>query len=232
MSALLFDVGDQFAPKEQGLKPCYKFNAENAVTLLVGPDRHSMIVHASYLSRTSEFFASALKKEWIEGQTRTIELDEEYPDLMVHYLDWLYTTELPTKGCRSFDSEDSKVATNHLLAELYVFGERRLDSHLRNAIIAEFIRLRLVFRDVAGCQSSQRVCAINIIYQGTPPGSPTRRLMVDLSLRSGCPKCYTADDLDNAFLVDLTQAFFAAVHGPKSVEEQRRLVPVPKDYRV
>lgn len=134
------------------------------MTLLVGPDKHGMIVHASYLARTSEFFASALKKEWVEGQTRTIELDEEAPDLMAHYLDWLYTTELPSKGCKSFDPEDSKVATNHLLAELYVLRERRLDSHLRNAIITEFIRLRLVFHNVAGCHSPQRVCAINIIY--------------------------------------------------------------------
>ena len=230
MSAPLFDVEEQFAPKEQDLKPSYRFNAENAVTLLVGPDKHSMIVHASYLARTSEFFASALKKEWTEGQTRIIELDEETPELMAHYLDWLYTTELPTKGCKSFDLESSRVGTNDLLAELYVLGERRLDSQLRDAIITEFIRLRLAFHYASGCQSSQRVSAINIIYHGTPVGSPARRLMVDLSLRSGCPKCYTANDLDKAFLIDLTQAFFAAVHGPKSLEEQRLLVPEPKDH--
>lgn len=177
-------------------------------------------------------FASALKKEWSEGQTWTIELDEETPELIAHYLDWLYTTDLPTKGCGSFGLNASKVAANDLLAELYVLGERRLDSTLRNAIITEFIRLRLLFHDVAGCQPSQRVSAINIVYQGTPAELPARRLMVDLSLRSGCPKCYTADDLDKAFLIDMTQAFFAAAHAPKSLEEERRLVPKPEDYRV
>lgn len=191
-----------------------------------------MVVHSSYLARTSEFFASALKKEWTEGQVQTIELDEETPELIAHYLDWLYTTNLSTKGCGSFDLNASEVASNDLPAELYVLGECRLDSTLRNAIITEFIRLGLLFHDVTGCQPSQRVSAINIIYQGTPAESPARRLMVDLSLRSGCPKCYTVDDLDKAFLIDLTQAFFAAAHGPKTLEEERRLMPKPEDYRV
>jgi hypothetical protein len=49
-SAPLFDVGDQFAPKKQDLKPSGNFNAESAVTLLVGPEKHSMVVHSSYLA--------------------------------------------------------------------------------------------------------------------------------------------------------------------------------------
>lgn len=226
------DAENKFAHREEVLKPSYHFNAENTVTLLVGPEKQSMIVHTGYLTITSEFFASALKKVWIEGQTRTIELDEEVPELMAYYLDWLYTTHLPSKGCNSFTTETSKVVTHELLAKLYVLGERRLDSRLRNAIIAEFIRLRLIFHDVSSCQPLRRVNCINTVYQGTPEGSPARRLMVDLSLRSGCPKCYTVDDLDKAFLVDLAQAFFAAVHGPKSIQEQRLLVPESKDYRV
>ena len=119
-----------------------------------------------------------------------------------------------------------------LLAELYVLGERRLDILLRNAVLAEFIRLKLIFHHVSRCQSSQRVTPVNIIYQGTPMGSPARRLMVDLALRSGCPRCYTADELDKAFLVDLTQAFFLALRGPTSVEDQRPSTPKPELYRV
>ena len=226
MSGSSFDLGNQ------DLKPSYRFNAENIVTLLVGPEKHSMVVHSGYIARTSEFFASALKKEWAEGQTRTINLEEETPGLMAHYLDWLYHAELPTKRCTSFDSESSKVVASDLLAELYVFGERRLDSQLRSAIIAEFIRLGQGFHDIVGCQSSHRVSAINIIYQGTPAKSAARRLMVDLTLRSGCPKCYGADELDKAFLVDLTQAFFATVHGPYSLEQERLIATQPENYRV
>lgn len=129
-------------------------------------------------------------------------------ELIAHYLDWAYTTQL------------------------YVLGERRLDSRLRNAIIAEFIRLRLVCHDIPRCQPSRRVSCINTINQGTSVDSPAHRLLVDLSLRSGCPQCYTDDDLEKAFLVDLTQAFFAAVHFTKGVEKQRLIVPRAEHYHV
>jgi hypothetical protein len=58
----LFDAKNKSTYAELGMKPSYQFNAENAVTLLVGPEKQSMIVHFSYLSRTSEFFASAFKE--------------------------------------------------------------------------------------------------------------------------------------------------------------------------
>ena len=80
-----------------------------------------MIVHTSYLAQTSEFFASALKKEWAEGQTRIIDLDEETPGIMAHYLDWVYTTELPTKQCRSSDTESSKVVTKRFASGALCF---------------------------------------------------------------------------------------------------------------
>lgn len=97
MPTSLPDAGNKVVHREHDLKPSYHFNAENVVTLLVGREKESMIAHTSYLTRTSEFFASALKKEWIEGQTRTIELIEETPKLMAHYLDWVYTAQLPLK---------------------------------------------------------------------------------------------------------------------------------------
>ena len=231
MPTSLPDARNQLAHREHDLKPSYLFNAENAVTLIVGPEKESMIVHTGYLTRTSVFFASALKKVWIEGQNRTIELIEETPELMAHYLDWLYTAQLPTENTLLFGAESSKVVAHELLAELYVLGERRLDWRLRNAIIAEFIRLRLIIH-ISECQSSRRVNCINTIYQGTPAGSPARRLMVDLSLRWGCPQCCSNDDLDKAFLVDITKAFFTAGHFAKSIEERRLIVPRAEDYRV
>jgi hypothetical protein len=83
---------------EQEMKPSTNFNAENAITLIVGPEQQKLIVHASYITRTSAFFATALKKEWAEGQTRIVELHEETPEMMAHYLDWVYTSELPPKA--------------------------------------------------------------------------------------------------------------------------------------
>lgn len=213
------------------MKPSNNFDADNTITLLLGPEQRKVIVHASFLTRTSAFFATALKKEWAEGQTRTIKLDEETSELMAHYLDWLYTAALPTKVYGGFSAESTKVAAHNLLAELYVLGERRLDSSFRNAITAEIIRIQLIFHGAPGCRTFQRITSVNTIYQGTPAGSPARRLMVDLSLRFGCPQCYTGD-LDNAFLVDLTHAFFVAAQSPKGVDGQRYLALEADDYRI
>jgi hypothetical protein len=217
--------------EEPDMKPSNNFNAENAITLLVGPEQQKLVVHVGYITRTSAFFAAALKKEWAEGQTRTVELHEEAPEMMAQYLDWVYTSKLPTKDCSLFHPESAKTTAHNLLAELYVLGERRLDSDFRNAITTEFVRLRLILHGSPGCRTSQRVTSVNTIYQGTPAGSPARRPMVDLSLRFGCHQCYTGD-LDKAFLVDLTHAFFVAAHLPKGVEGQRGLEPKAEEYRV
>jgi len=109
LPTLLPNAEHRFVNGDPDLKPSYRFNEENAVTLLVGPEKKSMVVHVSYLTRTSEFFTAALKAVWIEGQTRTIDLGDKSLELMAHYLDWMYSTDLPTKGCRLFDAESSKM---------------------------------------------------------------------------------------------------------------------------
>jgi hypothetical protein len=50
-------------------------SADGMVTTLVGHDEVKMVVHGNRLTRDSNVFAAAMK-EWLEGQTRTIELTE------------------------------------------------------------------------------------------------------------------------------------------------------------
>lgn len=65
-------------------------NHEDLVTLLVGPEQQKMIVDGTSLARDSGFFKAALKKEWIEGQTRTMILSEECPEVIAQQIS--YTT--------------------------------------------------------------------------------------------------------------------------------------------
>jgi hypothetical protein len=122
MSNPSLDVKRQPIQRDQEMKPSNNFNAENAITLFVGLEQQKLTVHASYITRTSTFFAAALKNEWAEGQTRIIELQEETPEMMAHYLDWIYTSALPTKDCGLFHPESAKIAAHDLLAELYVLA--------------------------------------------------------------------------------------------------------------
>lgn len=214
-------TGPVVTQEEQDLKPSYQFNADNLVPLLVGPDQQRMVVHKRFITQTSEFLVGRLQQELAEGQTHTIKLPEETPELMAHYLDWVYTAELPSREFSFFSTTaDQKVAAYNLLAELYVLGERRLDSSFRNAVTAEIVRLRPSQFGLHECQLFQQGKMVNTIYEGTSAGSPARRLMVDLSLKFGCPQCLT-EVSEKAFLLDLTHAFFVVVGSPRGVESKR-----------
>lgn len=73
------------------------FSRENVVTIICCDPRKKLIVHGTYLIRVSEYFKAALKKEWIEGQSRTIELLDEIPEAMAHYLTYIYSGKLATQ---------------------------------------------------------------------------------------------------------------------------------------
>jgi hypothetical protein len=97
------------------------------VTLLVGPEEQAMVVHGDCLSRDSAFFKAALKREW--GPDRAIMIPEETPLLMGYYVEHLYGGLLPTHKLSSGPKVlDPDQPSYELLANLYVLGERMLDS--------------------------------------------------------------------------------------------------------
>lgn len=83
-----------------------------------------------------------MKKEWREGQSRIVKLPEETPLDMGYYIEHLYGVELPThKLTADVVTGDLIKAPCVLLATLYAFGARMLDSRLRSKIIHELFRL-------------------------------------------------------------------------------------------
>jgi hypothetical protein len=186
------------------------FDEDDAVTLHVGPTEHAILAHGNFISRRSEFFKAALKKEWAEGQTRIVKLPDEDPQVVAHYLSYTYSKCLPTDifsadFMGTFPEESDEYY--QLLAELYVRGERLLDETIRGAIIKEFIRLTSLTD-----KSSQRYCpmkeAVSIIYRGTTAGSPARRLTVDIHLAYGTTK-WLDSTCEASFVLDVAQRFYA-----------------------
>lgn len=68
------------------------------MTLVVGeePWKYELLVHASRVSANSEFFKAALKREWLEGQARTINMPTDDWRTMTDYLNFTYSGKLPT----------------------------------------------------------------------------------------------------------------------------------------
>jgi len=167
-----------------------------------------MIAYGVQLTRDSDFFAAAMKKEWAEGQTRTIKLPEESPDVAAHYLSYLYSGKLFTEDIKSVSGQ-TIVPCSDLLASLYVSCERYLNRKLQSAIIAEIIRLTSM-SDNEGKHWIPTEKCVATVYHGTPKGSPARRLLVDLQVASG-EKAWMEyeDDKTVTFGIDVINAMYA-----------------------
>ena len=198
--------------------PTLAFSSHHAVTLLVGESQTEFTVHEHYLTCTSEFFAAALKRAWVEGQTRTVKLPEKNPIHFAYYLDWIYTRKLPTSryqekspsGAEPIVLPISYIDSYVILSHLYVLGERMLDRVFRNALLGAIIRVMRLEQSpeslAIAADARPPLEVVNIIYQGTTSISPARRLLVDWFLGFGRHYHYTSLQ-EKEFLVALVTAF-------------------------
>lgn len=219
--------------KETVPSSAYDFNADDIVILLVGPQERKMVVHSPQITAHSEFFAAALKKEWIEGQAREIKLPEEEPEIVAYYIESVYFGKLPTDIYTTTSPGLEKELGYKLLAEMYVLAERMLDSRCRNRLLQEVLRLRDL-KCKTGDRWNPTHVPINIIYQGTAPGSPARRLLLDIHAKQAREDWYPEDvHVDPVFLMDLLRKFLLNVKNFTRVEEFRQQVNLKaEDYRV
>jgi hypothetical protein len=160
--------------------PALSLRKEDLVTLLVGPKEEEFAVHESCITRNSDFFKAALKKEWIEGQTRIIKLPEETcTKNFVHYLNYAYNEGLPTEGIKTATDEIFDGNPYDTLGKMYVIGERMLDKSVQKAVAGEIIRISSLVSP-NGTRHSPGTPCITLIYDGTSTGSPMRRVLVDI----------------------------------------------------
>lgn len=108
----------------------YSFDKANYVTLVVGSKKHDMLVHANILTQSSEFFQTALKKEWREGQTRTITMPDDDSETVAAYLNVLYRGKLP-------EQPEGIYTAYRSCSKLYVLGTRLMDTAVQQAAIAK-----------------------------------------------------------------------------------------------
>ena len=169
----------------------------------VGADKKCFFVHPSILSQSSEFFAAALKKEWREGQNRSIQLAEYEKEIFELYLRWLYSGKIFVKN----SGEDSGYPT---LAKLYVLGEKIMDSEFQDRVIDAMIAASLE-KDEEGWTYHPDSHPALIIYEGTSEGSPARGLIINEFVAFGRDKWITKEaqcglELNEEFVRDLITA--------------------------
>ena len=207
------------------------FDQDDAVTLHVGPEEHAILAHGNFISRRSDFFKAALKKEWAEGQTRIIKLPDEDHQVVTHYLSYTYSKCLPTDifttdFMGTFPDESDEYY--QLLAELYVLGERLLDETIRGALIKEILRLTKL-TDKESKHYYPKGEAVNIIYRGTTAASPARRLMVNFHVAYGITKSFDPT-CEAGFVLDVVQHLYNRMPSCSSVSTLRESQLDASDY--
>lgn len=181
------------------------------VAILVGPEAERITVHEPLVRSRSQFFNAALDKAWQEAQERCIRLPDDKYDIVMLYCQYLYSGKIylvPTVSKQQI-SPDGTPPEYHTLAKLYVFGEKIRDVKVKNAVLDAIISRK--DEAIEGLQYNPAMQTVNIIYEGTMPGSPARRLMVDNHVRGGKPAWLFKDSTQNnkEFLTDLARALLS-----------------------
>jgi hypothetical protein len=140
---------------------------------------------------------------WKEGKERTIPLSEDSPDVESLYVHWVYTNRILS---RNAVSEGGSVEIP-LLVDAFVFGEKIQDGRCKDTIIDAIIK-STISPSGDGCTWYPGPTAIDHAYKGTPPGSPLRRLIVDVWALNG-RKDWDRDGLNMDFQADLLSELLA-----------------------
>lgn len=216
----------------------FDYSPKASITLWVGLDQIEMLVHSRYISSRSEFFKAALRGEWKEGQTRTIKLPEEHPKNVAIYLDFTYTRALPTSHITPLFLKEHDVNETFMnyayavLVELYLLGDRILDCGIQNAVVEEIIRLASLKFDNPGANHFPSAYCVDKIYNGTMPGSPLRRLLVDMHVSYGASAWLDEQAYSSTYLNDLARALIAKAEEKQTPTKFRMLAPKAQNYTV
>jgi len=159
---------------------------------------------------------------WAEREESLIKLPEDDPKIFATYINHVYTSTIATRA-----TDEPRLGTiicDELvcLCKLYVLGEKLCDPAAKNATI-EAILTASTEKDGKGQWYYPLRSSIKIIYDGTPAGSPGRRLMADLWTNFSIKTDYfaeSAQSLPKEFWFDLALALRKdRPAGKKSVAE-------------
>ena len=207
------------------------FDKGDSVTLIVGPEKYELLVHAKYSVRSSKFFKTALKKEWREGQTRTISLPTDEYETVTDYMRFIYSDKLPG----ALTEDVVKALPGHCtaqrfvpLAKLYVLGHRMMDDDVKKAVVRELHRLST--RCICGtCFPGHKT--VNIIYSGTMEGDPTRSLLIDIYLCHGRDNQLSSSH-DSGFLLAVSRILLGKAQNRVSSSSFRGNLPRVTNYLI
>lgn len=199
----------------------------STIEVLVGKDSSArkFVVHEALIVKKSEFFKRAVKKAWNEGGTRPITMPEDDPSVFNLYFDMSYSGIVATKTSASPDPDEWS-----RLTRLYILSEKLQNVWAKNRVVSamhfylnDVIAQRLVF---FGFDS------IAELYDGTPSGSPARKLIVDFYIHMNDQNAMNAgrDVLPIDFVFDIACLVMAKAPPQRGFGANTSLPQQPQHY--
>ncbi|OQO00731.1 hypothetical protein B0A48_13222 [Cryoendolithus antarcticus] len=157
------------APKRKCTEPDYG----EAITVLVGDPARPFMIHRDYVCAKSKFFEAACSTRWLEGQEKTVKLDDVDPALFARYVHWAYYDSFEAKTSVNDRQDDHKKE----LLDAYLLGDRLDDQALRDHAMG---LLHHHLRDTSTVYPLRSW--IQRLYRETAAGSLLRKLMVKYTI--------------------------------------------------
>ncbi|PLB45789.1 hypothetical protein P170DRAFT_428976 [Aspergillus steynii IBT 23096] len=176
--------------------PLDKSTLSGITRINVGTPETAFDVHIELLRSCSPFFDRLFKDHTlVEIQTNPVPLPNEDPDLFGDLISWLYRGTLS----QYLVAQDSAF----FLFRLWILGARFEMPGLQNYVISHF--LVVMNTQPGGVYDKEK---IDYVYDNTQPGSPLRRLAVDMWARNGSQAGFPEllHSMPHAFLGDLCGA--------------------------
>ncbi|KAK5736457.1 hypothetical protein LTR17_007453 [Elasticomyces elasticus] len=221
-------TGVEGGPGAKRFRPSFN----NTITVLVGEEQEPFIVHIDTICQRSDFFVAACKREWLEGQDKTVPLPEIQPKIFTLYANWAYSGVLDVEIVD--DPDAAQACLQEADGDDDVQHERKeaLWGHRQSSIIALYIAAdflcdgALKDRAVDGLLDTMeksgsfymKPALISKVWKSTATSSGLRRVILDrlISSYKGCDyikKSRGNDTIPAEFFVDVAERLLF-LHGP------------------
>lgn len=149
----------------------------------------------------------ALNKRWTEGKSKEVLLPEDEADAFATYIDWLYTKEVCVdSGCPFESKQEYHSKQWSSLSKLYVLAEKIQDDYCCDATMQHMIK-KVDATNTDGQAWYPTGETVARLYNGTLPGAPIRRFLVETHKAKGNPQWIREGSEHNhvEFLTDLAR---------------------------
>ncbi|KAK5691973.1 hypothetical protein LTR97_011144 [Elasticomyces elasticus] len=197
----------------------FRSSFADTMIILAGEDKVPFIVHTGTLRAKSEFLDAAFQREWLEGQSKTVNLPEVRPEIFELYATWSYFGRINIEALRLAMTmiaikpapplprdtpEQWNMWSRGILSliQLYVAADFLGDVELKKGAIDGLTVIVEARRFLNGIKD-----LISIVWNSTPPRSGLRTFFMDYIISSSNKihkRVATYEpDLPGEFFVDL-----------------------------